>query len=148
MPRSEASVTINRALQVLRDYLDDTDNWPVYQTGQVKAEKTSEGFSAAGSTFRGIDHFLGRTIKSTAEIAAQEESEGFCETATNIQSGPISLEQTQTLKAVEGGTHVTVVNKGTTGGLFRLAYPLVVRMYGRDTQADLERLKDILEAEE
>lgn len=73
---------------------------------------------------------------------------GVSRTSTKVEAGPISVEETQILEAVEDGTKVTVVVEGTAGGFLRLPDPIVVRMFGRDMQADLERLKDILEAEE
>jgi len=48
---------------------------------------------------------------------------------------------------VEGGTRVTMISEGETGGFFGLADSIVVRMGQRDVGADLAKLKDILEAQ-
>lgn len=144
MERFEAIVVINRSAEEIGEWLDNVDNWAVWQSALIDAEKTSEGPMGVGSTFRGTSHFLGRQIGWTSEYLEYTPMSS----RLKILAGPITIDQTMTFKPVEGGTKVTLVGEGESGGFFRLAEPLVARMYARDMQANLERLKDILEAQE
>ena len=53
---------------------------------------------------------------------------------------------TYTCEEVSGGTRYTQVIEGEPGGFFRLAGPLLERAIKRQFRADLETLKDLLEA--
>jgi len=68
-----------------------------------------------------------------------------------ITSGPMTGEPSLTFDPVEGGTRLTLVGEGETGGFFKrlfgLADSIVVRMMQRGTETDFANLKDILEAE-
>jgi carbon monoxide dehydrogenase subunit G len=66
-------------------------------------------------------------------------------------SGPMSGELSLAFEPVEGGTRVSFVGEGETGGFFKrlfgLADSIVVRMIQRGIETDFANLKDILEAE-
>jgi len=51
------------------------------------------------------------------------------------------------LEVEQTSTRLTIVGEGETGGSFTMAEPIVVPMFQREVQANLARLKDILEAE-
>lgn len=61
--------------------------------------------------------------------------------------GPFPLEAHYMLDATEIGTRFTFVVEGQPGGFFRLAEPLVVSLARRSYEADLNNLKEMLEAE-
>lgn len=145
MARIEASVVINRPLKEVADYMRDVKNWPEWQADMLEAEVTKETPEVVGSTRRGVNHFLGRRMEWTAESTAYEQYK----TATwRIITGPQTLDQTTTYEEVEGGTKVTIVAEVEPApGLFRLAGPVVVRIYGGQVQRNLDLLKEILEAE-
>ncbi len=144
MARSEASVVINRPLQEVGDYMDDPKKWPEWQGMILEAELTKETPDMVGSTSRGVSHFLGQRLEWTAETTAYER---YKIASMRIVSGPQTIDQTTTLEEVDGGTKVTVVAEAEPApGMFRLAGPVVVRLYGRELQRNLDLLKEILEA--
>jgi uncharacterized membrane protein len=144
MARIEASVVVNRPLKEVADYMYDAKNWPEYEATMLEAEVTKKTPEVVGSTYRGVSHFLGRRMEWTAQSTAFEP---YKSGAMRIVTGPQTIDQTTTYKEVEGGTKVTIVAEGEPApGLYRLAGPVVVRMYGREVQRNLEQLKDILEA--
>lgn len=144
MARIEASVVINRPLKEVADYMYDVKNWPEWQGGLLEAEVTKKTPEVVGSTYRGVQHFLGQRMEWTAETTAFEP---YKSGSMRIVSGPQTIDQTTTYEEVEGGTKVTIVGEGEPArGLFRLAGPVVVRMYEREVQRSLDLLKDILEA--
>ncbi len=144
MARSEASVVINRPLKEVGDYLDDPKNWPEWQGMMLEAELTKETPDVVGSTSRGVSHFLGQRMEWTAETTAYER---YKIASMRIVTGPQTIDQTTTLEEVDGGTKVTIVAEAEPApGMFRLAGPVVVRLYGRELQRNLDLLKEILEA--
>jgi len=146
MARIEASVVINRPLKEVADYMYDVKNWPEWQTGVLEAERTKETPEVVGSTYRGVNLFLGQRMEWTAEQTAFEP---YKSGTTRIVTGPQVIDETTTYEEVEGGTKVTVVGEGEPApGLFRLAGPVVVRIFGRQVQRNLDLLKEILEAED
>lgn len=145
MARIEASVVINRPLKEVADYMYDAKNMPEWQAFVLEAALTKETPEVVGSTYRGVSHFLGRRMEWTAEQTAFEP---YKSGTVRIISGPQTIDETTTYEEVEGGTKVTVVAEAEPApGLFRLAGPVVVRMYGREMQKNLDQLKEILEAE-
>jgi len=145
MARSEASVVINRPLEEVGDYMDDPKNWPEWQGIVLEAELTKETPDVVGSTSRGVSHFLGKRMEWTAETTAYEQ---YKTASMRIVSGPQTIDQTTTLEELEGGTKVTIVAEAEPApGMFRLAGPVVTRLYGREMQSNLDLLKEILEAE-
>lgn len=145
MARLEASVVINRPLKEVGDYLDDVKHWPEWQGLVLEAELSKEAPKVLGSTYRGVSHFLGQRMEWTAETTAYEKHKT---SSLRIVTGPQTIDQTTTLEEVEGGTKVTTVSEAEPApGLFKLAGPMVVRLYGREVQSNLDLLKEILEAD-
>jgi uncharacterized membrane protein len=91
-----------------------------------------------------VMQFLGRRIEWAAEITEHEPNRRIKD---KITAGPMLVEHSITLEPVGDGTRLTLVAEGETGGFFRLAEPIVARMFQRDVEANLANLKDILEAQ-
>jgi uncharacterized membrane protein len=140
----EARVVINRQVDEVFAYVADVGKWPQWYTGMLEGEQTSEGPMGVGSTFRGVNQFLGRRMEWTSEVTGYEPNRKI---GQKITSGPMSVEQSLTFEPVEGGTRFTLTGEGETGGLFKLAEPIVNRTMQRQMEGDLANLKDILEGE-
>lgn len=143
MVRVEANVVINRLVEEVFAYLSDVRNWSQWNPGFLEGEQTSEGPVGVGTTARGVSQFLGRRMEWTGEITEYEPNRKINE---KIASGPMSMEQSVAFESVEGGTKVTFVGEGETGGFFRLAEPVVGPMMQRQLEGSLAKLKEILEA--
>jgi uncharacterized membrane protein len=144
MAHFEHSVVINRPVEEVFEYMLDIHKVAQWRSGLVESEKTSEGPTGVGSTWREVETFLGRKMDSTNEMTEFEANKRFSYKAT---SGPIPLEGGFTFESVEGGTRVTASFDTELGGFFRLAEPIVMRMARRQMEADFANLEDLLESQ-
>ena len=143
MFRVEASVVINRPVEEVFAFVTNPENDPQWLSGMLESEQTSEGPKGVGTTEQGVAQIVGQRIEWTAEVTEYEPNK---KVKHKVTAGPISAEQSQIFEPVEGGTRFTLVLEGETGGFFRLAEPIVIRILQRDLEANVANLKDILEA--
>jgi hypothetical protein len=143
MARAEASIVINRSAKEVGDYLNEPALAPEWQANMLETEKTSEGPTQLGTTYRGLITFLGRRLEFNAMVT---EFEPYIRTKMKVNAGPLEAEVTELLEPVEGGTRFTYSMEVEPRGFFRLADAIVMRMMQRDLEGDVARLKDILEA--
>ena len=106
-------------------------------------EKTSPGPIGVGTTARFVGKLLGRRIESESEVTEFEPNRKY---SWQSKSGPFPLKGSVTTEQVEGGTRVNTTIEGEPGGFFKLAEPLIVTMAKRQSQSDLDNLKDLMEA--
>jgi hypothetical protein len=65
-------------------------------------------------------------------------------------TGPLPHEFIVRFEPVPDGTRViqtVVADQDQAGGFFKLAYPLVEKIFARQAAADLQTLRDVLEAQ-
>ena len=88
----------------------------------------------------------GKRIDFTTEVV--EFNEGRRLASRSVES-PIPFELDVTYEDADGGTRVSwhQESPGFRGFFGKLADPLVNRMYAKDVRSNLEKLKDLLEAE-
>jgi uncharacterized membrane protein len=144
MAKVEVSVVINRPVEEVFTFMRDIKNWLKWQSGMLEAEQSSEGPVGVGTTYQGVNEFLGRRMEWTSEIIAFEQDKLV---EQRIKSGPMLLEQFVKFEPVEGGTKLTLGGEGETGGLFKLAEPMVNRRMQKEMEGNISNLKDILEAQ-
>jgi uncharacterized protein YndB with AHSA1/START domain len=143
MARVEASVVVNRPVEEVFAFAINPENDTQWESGILEVEQTSEGSIGVGTTLRGVGHLLGQRIEFTSEVTEYQPDRRV---DYAIAAGPMHLEESYTFEPVEGGTRVTLLLEGEPGGFFKLAEPIVVRMYQRQMEGNLANLKDILEA--
>ena len=96
-----------------------------------------------GSKLRFRAQFLGRTLDYTYEI--RENSPGHRVVMSTAQ-GPFPMETTYSWEdAARGGTKMTLRNRGKPTGFAALATPFLSRAMRKANEADLQRLKALLE---
>ena len=139
----EISTTINRPIDAVFDYTTNPENDATWQSGVLESEIASGGPMRVGATTREVRQFLGKRMESQAEIIEYEPNAkiGFKST-----SGPVQYKATQSYEPVDGGTKLTVTGEAETGGFFKLAEGLVVRMFEKEMQDALGKLKVLMEA--
>ncbi len=142
MARIEGSVVINRPVGEVFAYMLEIGNWLQWNSGMVEAEQTSAGPMGVGSTFRGLNEFLGQRMEWTSEITEYEPERKMRQ---RIISGPMTIEQSLTFEHVEDGTKLTLAGEGQTGGFFKLAEAVVKRRMKKQMEDNLASLKGILE---
>ena len=108
-----------------------------------RGAQTRAGPVREGDTFTAVIKFLGRRFETPCERTSYEPNRRFTERATAVPS-PTSVGPTPSKKC--RGTRLTRAVEVEPGGFFKLADPLIERALERLVRADLETLKDLLEA--
>lgn len=99
---------------------------------------------AVGSRVRFNARFLGRTLAYTYEVREIEPARSF---VMATSEGPFPMETSYAWEdAVGGGTRMTLRNRGEPSGFASIAAPVTARAMRRANEADLARLKALLEA--
>ena len=143
--RVEESVQINRPVEEVFSYVSTVESQPEWSTSVIEVRKDTPGPPKEGDTFTSVSKFLGRRFETPYRITSIEPNRQFSYHATG---GPLPDQRwTFACEEVSGGTRYTQVVEGEPGGFFRLADPLLERALKRQFRADLETLKDMLEAQ-
>ena len=99
--------------------------------------------AVVGSRVRFVARFLGRTLQYTYEV--REIDPGRCFVMSTSQ-GPFPMETIYRWEDTgDGGTRMTLRNRGEPAGFAALSAPLVQGAMRRANRADLQRLKALLE---
>lgn len=139
----EVSVEINRPFQDVHDFLDDSDNDPLWQTSVMESRRTSEGPISVGTVYHVKAKFLGRLWEQDWKVIEHDADEHHWKAQTT--SGPLQMTAELRYQETETGTRVTRSLEVDVGHFFKLAAPVVERSIRRELETDFEILKDILE---
>jgi hypothetical protein len=143
MSRIEENVEIHCPVEKAFAFTTDAASWSTWQTIIPEAEQTSKGPVGVGTTFRGTNHLMGRTMKWTAQVTEYEKNKKF---RKNITSGSVFIEQHNTYEPAKGGLKFTIVFDITVNGFLKLLSPVIVRSMHKELKKSLGNLKQILEA--
>lgn len=97
---------------------------------------------AVGSRIAFVAGFLGRRLAYTYQVRDLVPGERLM---MSTAEGPFPMETTYTWADVDGGTRMTLRNRGEPAGLTRLAAPAVAAAMRRANRKDLAQLKRLLE---
>ena len=141
----EESVVINRPPGEVFDYVANRENLPEWSAPIQEVRKETQGpLIEEGARFTTVAKFLGRRFETPFEVIVHDRPRRHTDRSTG---GPFPQEFTHIFDEVEGGgTRLTEVTDAEPGGFFRLAGPLLEIAGRRQFRADLETLKDLLEA--
>jgi len=95
-----------------------------------------------GSRMAFVARFLGRRLAYTYQVRDLVPDERL---VMSTAEGPVPMETTYTWADVDGGTRMTLRNRGEPAGLTRLAAPAVAAAMRRANRKDLAQLKRLLE---
>ena len=99
--------------------------------------------AVVGSRLRFSAQFLGRALNYTYEVREIEPGSRFVMATAR---GPFPMETTYTWDdAPDGATRMTLRNRGEPSGFAAVAAPVMARAMRRANEADLRRLKALLE---
>ena len=137
-------IEIDRPRHEVAAYAADPDHAPIwYQNIESVDWKTSPPL-AVGSRIAFVATFLGRRLAYTYEVRTLEPGERL---VMSTADGPFAMETTYAWEdAAEGGTRMTLRNRGEPSGFSKLAAPMLAGAMRRANRKDLAQLKEILES--
>jgi len=107
---------------------------------QVTASETP---LRVGSKVTMVGKFLGKRFETTMEVTGLEEHKKFSFKATK----PMPFVGSYIFERIGNGTRFRQIAEGETKGFFKVADPVFERIVKRQTKADLENLKELLETQ-
>lgn len=141
MLKIETSTHINRPVDEVFDYLADPAKLPEWNT-IVESATPSGTPIRAGTTVRLRARFLGKKIDATQEVTEFERPKRY----VNKTNKPFPLTTTTTVTAEGGGSKVVAIYDAEPGAFFRFGESIVGKIAKKQLQAQLDTVKDILEA--
>jgi hypothetical protein len=139
----DLSTLVDRSMPDVFTFLSNPLNLPKWQSMIAKIEPVTPGTVGVGSKFKVAAEMLGRKIDGLMEITtfAPPDKFGF----TN-QAGPLQVTVTVTLKSVGTGAKIALHAEGNPGGFFKIAEGVMAGQVKSQMEANLARLKAVLEA--
>jgi uncharacterized protein YndB with AHSA1/START domain len=136
-------VTIAKPREVVAAFSASPDNAPKWYANIKSAEWRTEPPLRIGTKVAFVAQFLRRRLVYTYEVVEYVPGDRF---VMRISEGPFPMETTYTWHSTaEGGTRMTLRNRGVPSGFFRLMAPFMSAAVRKANRKDLARLKDLLE---
>jgi len=137
-------IEINRPRVEVAAFASDPDNAAGWYENIESVEWLTDKPARVGSRIAFVARFLGRRLTYTYEIKALVPGERL---VMATAEGPFAMETTYTWSdSSEGGTRMTLRNRGEPAGFGKIAAPLMASAMRRANRKDLDRLKQILES--
>ncbi|MGA8297461.1 MAG: SRPBCC family protein [Acidimicrobiales bacterium] len=137
--------TIAASPEAVFALLTDVEKTPLWSPAISEATITSPGPLAEGSTITYVGRFLGRRFTSTSAVTEIRPPIRYAAKST---SGPFDLTISNALEKDDDGTRLVSDFAGDSRGFFKLAESVVVRASKRLFEANMDLLKELLEAGE
>ena len=137
------SVEIARPRTDVAEFATDPENATRWYSNIKDASWETGPPVAVGARMRFVARFLGKTLEYTYEVREHEPGRRF---VMSTAEGPFPMETTYEWEdAGAGATRMTLRNRGEPSGFASVAAPLMARAMRRANEADLRRLKELLE---
>jgi uncharacterized protein YndB with AHSA1/START domain len=142
MARFEQEIVIDRSPEDVFAYLSDLANLPEWQGSVAEVVPDEAGPLLEGAQFTEVRRVAGRRLESRLEVETLAPAR---ELTLRVVSGPVPGTIYHLLDPVGDATRLRLVGELAGGGLRGLAGPLLERAARREAEADLRRLKRLLE---
>jgi carbon monoxide dehydrogenase subunit G len=139
----DLSTLVDRPMQDVFNFLSNPLNLPKWQSMIAKIEQVTPGAVGVGSKYKVAAEMLGRKIDGLMEITTFEPPARF---GFTNQAGPMQVTVTVTLKPVGTGAKISLNAQGNPGGVFKIAEGVLAGQVKSQMEANLARLKSVLEA--
>jgi uncharacterized membrane protein len=141
----QSEIEIARPRAEVAAFATDPENAPVWYENIESVEWRSAKPLALGSRIAFVARFLGRRLAYTYEVREIVPGERF---VMSTAEGPFPMETTYAwVDTADGGTTMTLRNRGTPSGFSRFIAPFMAGAVRRANRKDLQRLKAVLEAD-
>jgi uncharacterized protein YndB with AHSA1/START domain len=135
---------IHRPPAEVAAFAADPSNAPRWYQNITAVHWETEPPLRTGSQVAFEARFLGRVLRYVYEIVEYEPGSRL---VMRTAQGPFPMETTYTWRpALNGGTTMTLRNRGEPSGFSRMAAPMLASAMRRANRADLARIKEILKA--
>jgi uncharacterized membrane protein len=136
-------IEINRPRDEVSAFAADPTNAAAWYRNIKAVEWETPPPAVVGSRIRFNAQFLGRTLDYTYEVQAFEPGRRF---VMATAQGPFPMKTTYTWEDAPGGaTKMTLRNRGEPSGFAAVASAVMARAMRKANEADLLRLKSLLE---
>jgi hypothetical protein len=135
-------IHISRPRREVAGYAGDPSNAPRWYANIRSIEWRTSPPLAVGSQMDFVAHFLGRRLAYTYTVREWVPGEVL---VMATEEGPFPMETTYTWEDRDGGTRMTLRNRGEPSGFAAITSPVMEWMMRRANQADLRKLKNVLE---
>jgi uncharacterized protein YndB with AHSA1/START domain len=136
-------IDIARPVAEVAAYGADPDNAPEWYTNIESVVWKTEPPLQVGSVVGFVARFLGRRLAYDYEFVDLAPGERL---VMRTAEGPFPMETTYTwTPTADGGTHMTLRNRGEPAGFSKLLAPFMAPAMRRANRKDLAALKSILE---
>jgi uncharacterized protein YndB with AHSA1/START domain len=143
--RNEHSVEIAAAPDDVYPWLADPERRLRWMGALVESEPLTDGPPELGSRYRDVFEDHGQRIELEAELV---EVEPGARLTARLESSGFESTSAQRLDRIDGGTRLTTtIETRYTKLAARLLGPVVTRHAQRQLEADLARLKELVEEE-
>ncbi len=122
-------------------YAADPTNAPAWYANISTVEWKTSPPVGVGSRIAFVACFLGRRIAYTYEVTEYEPQHRL---VMRTAQGPFPMETTYTWYPVEGGTRMTLRNRGKPSGFGSVAAPMIAAAMRRANRNDLAMLSAVL----
>jgi uncharacterized membrane protein len=141
-----SEIVINRPIATVATYSADPANAPEWYRNIDSATWQTPPPVQAGSRIAFVARFLGRRLEYVYEVTELAPGQRL---VMRTEQGPFPMETTYTWAAsADDATRMTLRNRGEPAGFASVAAPVMASAVRRATQADLRRLKSLLENDE
>ena len=137
------SVTVERPVAEVWDFISNFENTTRWSRGVLAARRTSGGPLRAGSTLQTVVKAFGRRRTADYLVTEYEPNHAF---AFEVTAGPMASRARYSVEPAGAGTRLTASGEAAATGLYKLLAPILVRILKRHSEDDLANVKRILEA--
>ena len=142
--KNEMTIDVARPAAAVFPYIEDTQKLPLWLSGVVAAHRTDVGPGPVTGSFRQLMNFGGRFLRLEGRLVAFEPDRHLAY-AISSQLGDMRIEYR--LEETAGHTRLHYTCATALQGFRRLFTPLVQWVLQRKIHVDLNRLKEVVEAQ-
>jgi uncharacterized protein YndB with AHSA1/START domain len=142
MLKMEFSIHIDRPVAEVFEYLADPAKLPEWSS-IIDEARPAETPIHVGTKVQTRAKLLGRKLESSYDVIEYEVNKRFV-TKTDR---PFPLTRADTYQSEGNGTRVVLAVEAEPGGFFRLGEPILARIMKKQVEAELDTVKELLEAE-
>ena len=138
----DLSMLIDRPVKDVFSFVADPNNMAKWNSAVVTIQPVSPGATGVGTKFKTVGEMLGRRMEGELQVTAYEPDDkcGF-----QMNAGPMQVNMSFTLEPVGSGTKLDLNVQGNPAGVFKLAEGVMAGQAKSMMEANLARLKSLLE---